>query len=261
MNTRFLRHLVRNPRQAKPFARLDRTQPDRHDESGAILVLALVFLLLTGGIISSLLSWSGSDLLNTKNFSSARSLSYSAGGAVDIAIQSARYSSPDSLTTALVAGQQGVTTLLVTPLTAPVSSGNQVTIGSGATAQTVTATSSAALNTKAIAVVSFNSTSAEPVNTVIFDDTCEGTSPSVTIGGTSISVWCSLIWTPFSATTRVETFAACSSSVSAANCTANPTVQSVVTFDDYSYPIGVATSAACTATCGTGMIVNSWVSK
>jgi hypothetical protein len=110
-------------------------------------------------------------------------------------------------------------------------------------------------------VVSFNSTSAEPVNTVIFDDTCEGTSPSVTIGGTSISVWCSLIWTPFSATTRVETFAACSSSVSAANWTANPTVQSVVTFDDYSYPIGVATSAACTATCGTGMIVNSWVSK
>jgi hypothetical protein len=185
MTTRFLRHLVRKPRQAKPFARLGRTQPDGHDESGAILVLALVFLLLSGGIISSLLSWSGSDLLNTKNFSSARSLSYSAGGAVDVAIQSARYSSPDSLTSALVAGQQGVTSLSVTPLTAPVSSGNQVTIGSGAAAQTLTANSSAAINATTISVVSFNSLSAEPVNTVIFDDTCEGTSPSVTIGGSS----------------------------------------------------------------------------
>jgi hypothetical protein len=247
--------------QRSLFARPDRSDSARGDEAGAILILALVFLLLTGGIIGSLLSWSQNDLLNTKNFNAASSLGYSAGGAVDVAMQSARYSSPDSLTMALTAGQQGVTSLSVTPLTAPVNSGDQVTIGSGAAVQTVTATTSAAINVTTISVVSFNSTAAEPVNTVIFDDTCAGTSPTVVIAGNSIAVWCSLVWTPLSATTRVETFAACASSVSAANCMANPYVQAVVTFDDYSYPIGVATPWACTATCGTGMIVNSWVTR
>lgn len=262
MTTTFLRHVARqHSRLAIPTRRPDRSEVDGRGESGATLVLALVFLLITSGVIGSLLTWSGNDLLNARHFSSARSLSYSAGGAVDVAIQDARYSSPDSLTKALTAGQQGVTSLSVTPLTAPISSGDQVTIGSGASAQTATATTSAAINATTVSVVSFNATLAEPVNTVTYDDTCVGTGPSVIIGAISIAVWCSLVWTPLSATTRVESFSACTSSVSAASCIANPTVQSIVTFDDYSYPIGVATSVACTATCGTGMIVNSWVSR
>ena len=109
------------------------------DETGAVLVLALIFLLVAGVIIGSLVSWSSNDLLNTSNLQGARSLAYSAGGATDVAIQSARYTSPDSLTTALTAGQAGITQLTDSNgLNAPISAGDQVTIGSGATAQTVT---------------------------------------------------------------------------------------------------------------------------
>jgi len=96
---------------------------------------------------------------------------------------------------------------------------------------------------------------------LIYDDACNGTSPWVTIGGNEMSVWCSLVWTPLSASTRVETFSACPSTESASTCTANPYVQAVVTFDDYPTPIGLATTSACTTTCGTGMTVDSWVVK
>ena len=232
------------------------------DETGAVLVLALVFLGVAGVIIGSLVTWSSNDLLNTSNLQGARSLAYSAGGATDVAIQSARYTSPDSLTTALTAGQAGITQLTDSNgLNAPISAGDQVTIGSGATAQTVTATANAAINATTVNVASFTSTYAQPVNTVIYDDACNGTSPSVTIGGNAMSVWCSLVWTPDSAATRVETFSACPSSETASACTTSPYVQAVVTFDDYPTPIGLATTSACTTTCGTGMTVDSWVVK
>jgi hypothetical protein len=235
---------------------------ERGDETGAVLILALVFLLVAGVIIGSLVTWSSDDLLNTSNLQGSRSLVYSAGGATDIAIQGARYTAPDSLTTALTAGQTGITQLTDSNgLNAPIAAGDSVTIGSGATAQTVTATAAAAINATTISVASFTSTYAQPANTVIYDDTCNGTSPSVTIGGNAMSVWCSLVWTPESASTRVETFSACPATQSASACTANPYVQAVVTFDDYPTPIGLATTSACTAYCGAGMTVNSWVVK
>jgi hypothetical protein len=233
---------------------------ERRDETGAVLVLALVFLLVAGGVIGSLVTWSSNDLLNTSNLQGGRSLAYSAGGATDVAIQSARYNSPDSLTTALTAGQTGITQLTDgNGLNAPISSGDQVIIGSGTTAEIVTATAPAAINATTVSVASFTSQYAEPANTLIYDDACGGVSPSVTIGGNTISVWCGLVWTPQSASTRVETFSACPTSESASTCTADPYVQAVVTFDDYPSPIGVATSSACTTTCGAGMTINSWV--
>ena len=236
-------------------------------ESGAILILALVFLLVAGVIIGSLVTWSSNDILNTSNLQGGRSLVYSADGATDVAIQSARYTAPDSLTTALSAGQTGITQLTDTNtstngLNAPIAAGDQVTIGSGATAQTVTATANAAINATTVSVASFTSTYNQPVNTVIYDDACNGTSPSVTIGGNAMSVWCSsLVWTPLSASTRVETFSACPSSQSASACTASPYVQAVVTFDDYPTPIGPANppGVACALYCGAGLTVDSWV--
>ena len=234
------------------------------DETGAVLVLALVFLTVAGLIIGSLVTWSSNDILNTGNLQGSRSLSYSADGATDVAIQSARYTSPDSLTSPLTAGQTGITQLTdANGLNAPIASGDQVTIGSGATAQTVTATAAAAINATTVSVA-FNSTYAQPVNTVIYDDACNGTSPSVTIGGNAMSVWCSLVWTPVSASTRVETFSTCPATESGSACTANPYVQAVVTFDDYPSPIGPAYPAGvtgCTAYCGAGITVNSWVVK
>jgi len=259
----FTRRIRHRGRLATSRVRGSQSGPrDGRNETGAVLVLALVFLLVAGVIIGSLVTWSSNDLLNTSNLQGGRSLTYSAGGATDVAIQSARYTSPDSLTTALTAGQTGITQLTDTNgLNAPIAAGDQVTIGSGSTAQTVTATANAAIGATAVSVSSFTSTYAQPVNTVIYDDACNGTSPSVTIGGNAMSVWCSLVWTPLSASTRVETFSACPSSQSASACTASPYVQAVVTFDDYPTPIGLATTTACTASCGAGMTVNSWVVK
>jgi hypothetical protein len=237
---------------------------DSRDEAGAVLILALVFLLAAGVVIGSLVTWSSNDLLNTSNLQGGRSLSYSAGGATDVAIQSARYTSPDSLTTPLTAGQTGITVLTdANGLNAPISAGDQVTIGSGATSQTVTATAAAAINATTVSVATFTSTYVQPANTLIYDDACNGTSPWVTIGGNEMSVWCSLVWTPLSASTRVETFSACPSTETASTCTANAYVQAVVTFDDYPTPIGLANTGGlgCTAYCGAGMAVNNWVVK
>jgi hypothetical protein len=75
------RELTRRARQAgghaASMARGSEPGPtERSDEAGAVLILALAFLLVAGGIIGSLLTWSSNDLLNTSNFQSARSLTY-----------------------------------------------------------------------------------------------------------------------------------------------------------------------------------------
>jgi hypothetical protein len=62
-----------------------------HDEAGAVLVLALVFLIVVGAIVGSLTTWTMNDLNNTSHFTSARSLQYAANSATEVAIQSIRY--------------------------------------------------------------------------------------------------------------------------------------------------------------------------
>jgi len=61
------------------------------DEAGAVLVLALVFLIVVGAIVGSLATWTMNDLNNTSHFTSARSLQYAANSATEVAIQSIRY--------------------------------------------------------------------------------------------------------------------------------------------------------------------------
>ncbi len=168
------------------------------DERGAVLVLALVFLVSVSAIVGGLATWTTNDLNNTTHFASARSLQFAASSATETAIQNIRY--------------------------APLLS----------TTQTLNASPPSA---------------------------CWGTSPSiVTTNGSTMAVWCSTVWTPTSANTRVVTFSTCLSTVSAAACALNPYLQAVVTFDDY--PSGVVsapTGAQCVAYCGTGITVNSWL--
>jgi len=61
------------------------------DEAGAVLVLAIVFLVVVGMIVGALAAWTANDLNNTATFTSARSLQYAIGGATNVAIQSIRY--------------------------------------------------------------------------------------------------------------------------------------------------------------------------
>ncbi|MFI5036642.1 MAG: hypothetical protein ACHQFZ_10615 [Acidimicrobiales bacterium] len=60
-------------------------------ESGAILILALAFIIVVSVTVAALSTWALNSLNNTTKFNSARALDYAAGGATQIAIQSMRY--------------------------------------------------------------------------------------------------------------------------------------------------------------------------
>jgi IPT/TIG domain len=77
--------------------------------------------------------------------------------------------------------------------------------------------------------------------------------------GNSFSVWCSTVWTPTSANTRVVTLSTCPSAVTASACASDPALQAVVTFDDYPAGLNSPTAAPCVVYCGSAMTVDSWV--
>lgn len=158
-------------------------------EAGSSLILALIFLVVSGLVVISLATWTANDLNNSAKFTSAEALKSAANSAVELAVQNTRYT---------FAGQ------------------------------------------------STNISLPQP---------CWGSSSQFS----AITVYCSTLWSPASASTRVVTYSACRNTVtSAAACAASPLLQSVVTFDDYG-PIATAISLqACNATCGTGVKVNNW---
>jgi hypothetical protein len=61
------------------------------NETGAILILALAYLVVVSVIVLSLTSWASNDLNNTGKFTSANSLQLAATSATNVAIQSIRY--------------------------------------------------------------------------------------------------------------------------------------------------------------------------
>jgi hypothetical protein len=163
-----------------------------HDDAGAVLVLALLFLAVVGAIVGSLATWATNDLNNTAHFTSARTLQYAANGATQVGVQNIRY----------------------TPLLATTSPG---------------------------------------------PGSCWVGGAPIQIDGYSMDVWCSTVYTPTSASTRVVTFDTCLDGGTAAQCTANPLLEAVVTFDDYPTGSSPPNTAACVVYCGTSMTVNSWV--
>jgi hypothetical protein len=191
------------PRTFTPKGHLRACRPTHQaarDESGAVLLLALIFMVAVALIITTLLSFAGNDLKSVSTFKSQRTTEYALGGATQVAIQSVRY---------LPATQS------TPPLPAP-----------------------------------------PPI--------CAGVGPSLTIDTNTVTVWCSVVWTPSSPNTRVVTFSACLTTVNGVattptGCATTPGLQAVVTFDDYSSSNPVATQNACIATCGTSMTVNSWI--
>jgi hypothetical protein len=173
-----------------------------HNESGSVLVLALLYLIAISLILAGLASWVTNDLNNSSRFSSARSLQFAANSATELAIQNIRY------TPLLSAGQ----TLNASP--------PAYCWGSGPTSQLTGAD---------------------------------------TVDGVSIEVWCSTVWAPSSADTRVLTFSACLSGVSASTCVVKPTLAAVVAFDDYPPGVSTPNSGVCAVYCGTGLTVESWL--
>jgi hypothetical protein len=82
---------IHPPRLRRQWRGIDARRGAGRDDAGAVLILALVFLLVVGGIVGSLAAWATNDLDNTAHFTSARSLQYAAESAVELAIQNIRY--------------------------------------------------------------------------------------------------------------------------------------------------------------------------
>lgn len=61
------------------------------DESGAVLILALVFLVVISVIVGALTEWTTNDLANSANFTTTQNVSNAASNAVNLAIQNIRY--------------------------------------------------------------------------------------------------------------------------------------------------------------------------
>jgi hypothetical protein len=64
----------------------------KRDETGAILLLALVFSVVIALILLALVTLAGNDLLNTTNLKSQRNVEYAADGATTAAVQAVRNS-------------------------------------------------------------------------------------------------------------------------------------------------------------------------
>lgn len=157
-----------------------------NDESGAVLILALVFLVAVSLIVTGLLTFVGTSLNATGSFANDRNVEFTSTSAVNLAIQNTRYSfdvgSPHQFL------NNATPELCASYPTAP---------------QTAT-----------------------------------------------VNVYCSMVWQPYSANTRVFTYSACASSTganAATDCAARPQLQAIVAFDDY--PPGVASPSPIPSAC------------
>lgn len=68
------------------------TSRDRGGERGAILILALAYIIVVSIVVAALTTWASGNLNNTNNFTSARGMDYSLSSAVEVAINNIRYS-------------------------------------------------------------------------------------------------------------------------------------------------------------------------
>jgi hypothetical protein len=172
----------------------------RHSETGAILILALVYIIVVSVIVAALASWATNDLNNTSKFNSVRSLQYALGSVTDTAIQSIRYYPM------VAAGQ----TLNASP------------------------------------------------PTFCWALTGSNVADQLNIDNETVRVWCSTTEDFASSQTRVVTFSACLSTITATTCAADPQLQAVVAFDDYPPGQSPTLSTTCTSTCGEGMQLDNW---
>lgn len=72
--------------------RISRNQSRSTDETGAILLLALMFMVATSLVVTGLLAWSGNDITNIGHLKASRNTDYAAQGAIEAAIWNLRFS-------------------------------------------------------------------------------------------------------------------------------------------------------------------------
>jgi|GEM_PF-2487021 len=82
----------RSDRAEHPALKRARQKLASRDDSGAALIIALVFVVVGALALVSLVTFAGSALLDTAQLKSVRAVQYAAVGATDIAVQAVRYS-------------------------------------------------------------------------------------------------------------------------------------------------------------------------
>lgn len=96
--TRNRRGNIGDTREQRDLDFSDSNQARSSSEAGAVLILALVYIISVSLIVGALASWAMNDLRNTTNFRSASSLHYAVSSATNVAIQAIRTSPMPSAT-------------------------------------------------------------------------------------------------------------------------------------------------------------------
>jgi hypothetical protein len=78
----------------------------RHDERGAVLILALVYIVVISAMVATLTGWASNDLNNTTKFQSTSEEHYALASAMDTAIETERYA-PDPVGSSVTAAELG----------------------------------------------------------------------------------------------------------------------------------------------------------
>jgi hypothetical protein len=190
------------------------------DESGAVLILALVFLVTVSVIVGALTDWVTNDLMNTASFSSTQTLNSSATNAVTLGIQSIRY------TPLLYTSVNGTTTAQTLNASPP-----SYCWGSGPSQYT------------------------SPVPGFSMNVYCSTVWNPTQAATRKLTVSACRI--PPTATTPAQITASWTAAQS--SCPAAPLLQAIVTFDDYpSSGVSGPSQVQCVTYCGSTLTVNSW---
>lgn len=258
----------RTPRAALAVVRT-RRRAAAADESGAVLILALIFVIVGALALVGLVTFAGSALIATSQLKSNRALQYAADGATEIAVQAVRYSPDayDNPTMSPVTPPQnclGPNSVTINGYTVSVDcSGQQGQLeafGKGVftpTTPTVGSPVTTVLFTGNATYVGWQMKTtpvpATPPTTVVTET---NTAHTVTLSANAFATG-TFTFTLVPHQQRIVNFYACLATTAPCSAT-NALVRAKVNFNDVASP-GYDCNSTTTTTCGTSMVIEQWV--
>ena len=226
--------------RARRIASPGRPGASRRSESGAVLILALVYIIVVSVTVGALAYWATNGLNNTTQIYSGAQLQYAASAAVETAVQSIQTTPEPGDPSSALDGS--------TPLTQ--ASQQTVTVNGVSTTYSIyTPSPGVCWGSGAVSSVPFYSTTSNPLTIAVWCSTVEKLTQSVGPKGT-----------------RVVTFYACqyASGQTGTSCSTSTSVllTAVYSFDDYPVGGGPLLKFQCNVAgyaCGEGSTQLSWV--
>lgn len=158
--------------------RLTTRRSSSENESGAALLLALIFVIVMSVTLLAIVNFAGDALINTANLKGQRSLEYAADAATDAAIQAVRYSYYAFDGTTNPSGDcvpDGTVLILPDTATMPAVNGETMTVNCSGVINHDPVTHQPAQNTRTVTFTTCEQATCTPrsaivVATVIFQD-------------------------------------------------------------------------------------------